>query len=277
MIGGITSKGQGNHPRTTTGDKKVETGSPLTRDLITDCSPAYLKVQERFSPQKRPTLPPRKRDQEGKGKTPDSQRGEKKEKSTTPAEAPLLMINQEEVCTRNNISKSPTFKGREITFPPVTKGSNSSALIVIKAKIFGREVGWVHMDSGSSCKVIYEHCFLKLKPSIQASKVDSQVPLVGFSGEKSWAIREVLFEIMIGDAPLSRSETLNFVIVRSIYPYNMLLGRTSMQKIGMVVSTIQGSVKFYTTQGIKTVFSTHESDKIREGVKKIRETSLANT
>ncbi|GJW25436.1 hypothetical protein Tco_0039247 [Tanacetum coccineum] len=176
-----------------------------------------------------------------RAKTSDSQRGEKKEKSTTPPEAPILMINQEEACTRNNTSKSPTFEGREITFPQVTKGSNSSAPVVIKAKIFGREVGRVHMDSGSSCEVIYEHCFLKLKPSIQASKVDSQVPLVGFLGKKSWAIGEVLLEITIGDTPLSRKETLNFII------------------------------------GIRTVSSTHESDKIGEGVKKIRETSLANT
>ncbi|GJT98960.1 reverse transcriptase domain-containing protein [Tanacetum coccineum] len=212
-----------------------------------------------------------------RAKTFDSQQGEKKEKSTTPAEAPILMINQEEACTRNNISKSPTFEGREITFPLVMKGSNSSAPVVIKAKIFGREVGRVHMDSGSSCEVIYEHCFLKLKPSIQASKVDSQVPLVGFSGGKSWAIGEVLLEITIGDAPLSRSETINFIIVRSNSPYNMLLGRTAMQKIGMVVSTIHRAVKFYTTQGIGTVFSTHKSDKIREGVKKIRETSPTNT
>ncbi|GKF29195.1 hypothetical protein Tco_0095537 [Tanacetum coccineum] len=156
-----------------------------------------------------------KRDQEGRAKTSDSQRGEKKEKSTTPAEAPILMINQEEACIRNSISKSPTFEGREITFPPVMKGSNYSAPVVIKAKIFGREVGRVHMDSGSSCEVIYEHCFLKLKPCIQASKVDSQVLLVGFLGEKSWAIGEVLLEITIGDVPLSRNETLNFVIVRA--------------------------------------------------------------
>ncbi|GJT17565.1 hypothetical protein Tco_0876271 [Tanacetum coccineum] len=95
------------------------------------------------------------------------------------------------------------------------------------------------MDSGSSCEVIYEHCFLKLKPSIQASKVDLQVPLVGFLGEKSWAIREVLLEITIGNAPLTRSENLNFVIVR-------------------------------------TVFSTHESGKTKD-VKKVRETSPTNT
>ncbi|GJW01026.1 reverse transcriptase domain-containing protein [Tanacetum coccineum] len=187
------------------------------------------------------------------------------------------MINHEEACTRNSISKIPTFEGREITFPPVTKGSNSLALVVIKANIFGREVGRVHMDSGSSCEVIYEHCFLKLKPYIQASKVDSQVPLVGFSGEKSWAIGEVLLEIRIGDTSLSKSETLNFFIVWSNSPYNMLLGRIAIQKMGMVVSTIHRAVKFHTTQGIRTVFSTHESKKIREGVKKIRETSPANT
>ncbi|GJT59613.1 hypothetical protein Tco_1003146 [Tanacetum coccineum] len=175
-----------------------------------------------------------------KGQKPSTANGERtKKKSTTPAEAPILMINQEEACTRNSIFKSPTFEGRDITFPLVTKGSNSSASVVIKAKIFRREVGRVHMDSGSSCE----------------------------------AIGEVLLEITIGDAPLSRSETLNFIIVRSNSPYNMMLGRTSMQKIGMVVSKIHGAA----TQGIRTVFSTHESDKIGEGVKKIRETSPANT
>ncbi|GKB29555.1 hypothetical protein Tco_0868956 [Tanacetum coccineum] len=71
------------------------------------------------------------------------------------------------------------------------------------------------MDSGSSCGVINEHCFLKLNPSIQASKVDLQVLLVGFLGEKSWAIGEVLLEITIGNAPLTRSETLNFIITHA--------------------------------------------------------------
>nr|GEX38777.1 hypothetical protein [Tanacetum cinerariifolium] len=53
-------------------------------------------------------------------------------------------------------------------------------------------------------------------------------------------------------------------------------GRITMQKMGMVVSLIHEPIKFQTTQGIETVFSTHESDKIGEGVKKTRETSLAN-
>nr|GEV69919.1 hypothetical protein [Tanacetum cinerariifolium] len=111
--------------------------------------------------------------------------------------------------------------------------------------------------------------------SIQASKVDSHVSLVGFLGQKSWSIGEVLLEITIGDASLARSETLNFIIVRSNSSYNMLLERKTMQKIVMVVSTIHRAVKFHTTQGIETVFSTQESDRIK-GVKKVRKTSSLN-
>ncbi|GKD67058.1 hypothetical protein Tco_1309166 [Tanacetum coccineum] len=83
-------------------------------------------------------------------------------------------------------------------------------------------------------------------------------------------------EITIGDAPLTRKETLNFVIVKFDSPYNMLLGRTAMQKMGIVVSTIHRAIKFHTTEGIGTVFSTHESDKVKEGMKKVRETPPAN-
>ncbi|GKF37964.1 reverse transcriptase domain-containing protein [Tanacetum coccineum] len=42
--------------------------------------------------------------------------------------------------------------------------------------------------------------------------------------------------------------------------------------MGIMVSTIYGAIKFHTTEGIGTVFSTHESDKVKEGMKKVRET-----
>ncbi|GKB65761.1 hypothetical protein Tco_0927173 [Tanacetum coccineum] len=70
------------------------------------------------------------------------------------------------------------------------------------------------MDSGSSCEIIYEHCFKKLNPTTKSTKVTEDPPLVGFLRERSWSIGEVPLEITIGDAPLSRTETLNFVIVR---------------------------------------------------------------
>nr|GEW01654.1 hypothetical protein [Tanacetum cinerariifolium] len=114
-------------------------------------------------------------------KTSDSQRGEKKDKSTTPAEAPILMINQEDAHTKNIISKSSTIKGKEITFP-------------------------------------------------QLQRVET---------------------------PQYRKDI------------------NAENRNGSLFS-IHKAVKFPTTQGIGTMFSTHESDKIK-GVKKVRETSPANT
>ncbi|GJT76660.1 hypothetical protein Tco_1043385 [Tanacetum coccineum] len=69
-------------------------------------------------------------------------------------------------------------------------------------------------------------------------------------------------------------EVLNFVIVRSNSPHNLLLGRTAMQKMGIVVSTIHRAIKFYTPRGISTVFLTYEPKKIEEREKKLRVASL---
>ncbi|GKA10942.1 hypothetical protein Tco_0690375 [Tanacetum coccineum] len=79
----------------------------------------------------------------------------------------------------------------------------------------------------------------KLNPTIKATKVDQKTPLVGFLGEHSW----------------------------SDSPYNMLLGRTAMQRMGIVVSKIHGAIKFHTEKGIRTVLSTDEAN---EGTKRAR-------
>ncbi|GJY21093.1 hypothetical protein Tco_0393659 [Tanacetum coccineum] len=52
-------------------------------------------------------------------------------------------------------------------------------------------LGRVYMDSGSSCKIIYEHYFEKLNPAIKAARVDLKTPLVGFSRERSWSVGEI--------------------------------------------------------------------------------------
>ncbi|GKB15688.1 hypothetical protein Tco_0849611 [Tanacetum coccineum] len=161
----------------------------------------------------------------GKTKVPNTQRGDgKKEKNTAPIEAPILMIRRkprERRVSVNLLTKQFIKFFLGITFPPVVGNNNSSTPVIIKAKISGRQVNRVYMESGSSCEVIYEHCFLKLKPSIRSHRVDSKVSLVGFSGEHSWPIGEVPLEITIGDAPFTRTETLNFVILRSISPHNL--------------------------------------------------------
>ncbi|GJY01266.1 hypothetical protein Tco_0359418 [Tanacetum coccineum] len=76
-----------------------------------------------------------------------------------------------------------------------------------------------------------------------------------------------------GEHPLLRTETLNIVIVKSDSPHNMLLGRTTMQKMGIVVSTIYGAIKFHTKKGVRTVLSVGEA---RDEMKKARRTLTIN-
>nr|GEZ48030.1 reverse transcriptase domain-containing protein [Tanacetum cinerariifolium] len=86
-------------------------------------------------------------------------------------------------------------------------------------------------------------------------RVDLKIPLVGFSGGYSWPLGEVPLEIKIREGLLTFTKTLNFVIVRSDSPHNLLLGRTTMQLMGIMVSTIHRAIKFYTSKRIGTLFS----------------------
>ncbi|GJW25231.1 hypothetical protein Tco_0039042 [Tanacetum coccineum] len=113
---------------------------------------------------------------------------------------------------------------------------------------------------------------IKLKPSIRSLRVDSKIPLVRFSGEHSWPLGEVPLKVTVGESPYTRTETLNFVSVKSNSPYNLLLRRTTMQKIRIVLSTIHAAIKFHTPCGIGNVFSTYEPNKVEEEQKKVKET-----
>ncbi|GJZ51751.1 reverse transcriptase domain-containing protein, partial [Tanacetum coccineum] len=197
----------------------------------------------------------------GKAKTSDTQPGEwkKGDKDIVPAKALILMISRESPISKKNSLEGPIDGIGEITFPLVSGSKNSLHSVIIKVHISKRQVNRAYMDSGNTCEVIYEHCFLKLNPSIRALRVDSKILLVGFLGEHSWPLGEVPLEVTIGENPYTKTETLNFIIVRSDSPHNLLLGRTAIQRMGIVVSTIHATIKFNT-------------NKVKEGQKKIKET-----
>ncbi|GJW40433.1 reverse transcriptase domain-containing protein, partial [Tanacetum coccineum] len=121
----------------------------------------------------------------------------------------------------------------EITFPPLLNVGLADP-VIIKVCISRRQVNRVYLDRGSSCEVLYEHCFLKLKPLIRSLRVDSNTLLVRFSGEQSWPLGEIPLEITIGDGPFAITKTLTFIIVKSDSLHNLLLGRTAMQQMGIV-------------------------------------------
>ncbi|GJV22634.1 hypothetical protein Tco_1375329 [Tanacetum coccineum] len=127
------------------GDRKVEKGSPLTGELITDCSPTYLKVQERFSPWKKyqRLLNNLYGCPEVSGEWKDERRNAK------PAETPVLMISRRSCNPRKRYVEEDYNKVREITFPPLSDKSSADP-VIIKAYVSGRQVNRVYMDIESS-------------------------------------------------------------------------------------------------------------------------------
>ncbi|GJV50748.1 hypothetical protein Tco_1446489 [Tanacetum coccineum] len=127
---------------------------------------------------------------------------ERRQRYTT-CRSPILMISKDNRALKRKSGEESIDRVKEITFPPVSS-INSSDPVIIKTRISGRQVSRVYMDSGSSWEVIYEHRFLKSKPSI----------------------------------------------------------RTAMQRMGIIVSTIYGAIKFCTPRGIGTVFLAHAKERI---------------
>ncbi|GJW47367.1 hypothetical protein Tco_0079013 [Tanacetum coccineum] len=91
------------------------------------------------------------------------------------------------------------------------------------------------------------------------SNVGSSDPVI--IKENSHGLWEKPLEVTIGEGPITITKTLTFVIVKTDSPHNLLLGRTDMQQIDIVVSTVHGAIQFHTPRGIGTIFLEYNSQK----------------
>ncbi|GJS23557.1 reverse transcriptase domain-containing protein [Tanacetum coccineum] len=128
--------------------------------------------------------------------------------------------------------------------------------LVIEAEIGGHMIHRMYVDGGSSTEVLYEHCFNRLRPEIKSQMVPATTSLTGFSGETIWPLGQLRLLVTIGDAEHSTKAWMNFMIVRSLSPYNGIIGRPGIREIQAVPSTAHGMLKFPVDGGIVTIRST---------------------
>ncbi|XP_071699374.1 uncharacterized protein [Rutidosis leptorrhynchoides] len=155
----------------------------------------------------------------------------------------------------------------EIFFPALDTIIPSDLPVTISGRIYNRRVHRIYLDGGSACDVMYEHCFTQLNLAIRTRIPSARDPLIGFSGEKCWPIREIKLELTIGEPPYSRTKTLKLAIIRSASPHNILLERVAMRKMGMIVSTIHQLVKFHTSEGIGMLAYTYDGEKVLQSIR----------
>nr|GFC29453.1 reverse transcriptase domain-containing protein [Tanacetum cinerariifolium] len=85
--------------------------------------------------------------------------------------------------------------------------------------------------------------------------VPATTSLTGFSGETTWSLGQLKLLMTIGDATHSTKAWVNFMIVKSLSPYNGIIRRPRLKAIQAVPSTVHGMLKFPTEEGIVTIRS----------------------
>nr|GEV45151.1 reverse transcriptase domain-containing protein [Tanacetum cinerariifolium] len=125
----------------------------------------------------------------------------------------------------------------------ISKNEGIEGPMIIEAKIGGHCIHRMDVDGGSASKIMYEHCFSRLRPEIKNLRVPATIPLIGFSGEIIWPIEQIQLLVTIGDEEHSASSWMNFVVVRSPSPYNGIIGRHGVRKLQAVSSTAHEMLK----------------------------------
>nr|GEX61234.1 hypothetical protein [Tanacetum cinerariifolium] len=127
--------------------------------------------------------------------------------------------------------------------------------MIIEVEIGGHFIHRMYVDGESASKILYEHCFNRLRPKIRNQMVLATAPLIGFSGEIIWPLGQLSLLVKIGDEEHSTSAWMKFVVVRSSSPYNGIIGRLEVKKIQAVPSTAHGMIKFLVAWGVLTLRS----------------------
>ena len=82
-----------------------------------------------------------------------------------------------------------------------------------------------------------------------------RTPLVGFGGHVVHPEGMVTLMVTVGHHPRCRTIPVNFIVVKIDSPYNLFMGRPTLNTLRAVYSTYHLSFKFSTSAGIAEVSS----------------------
>nr|GEW33353.1 reverse transcriptase domain-containing protein [Tanacetum cinerariifolium] len=166
----------------------------------------------------------------------------------------ILMVQPWQRIARKIITQTFSPK-RIISFPTQGEEDGTEGPMIIEAEMGGHCVYRIYVDGCSSSEILYEYCFSKFRSEIKNQLIPTNTPLVGFSGELIWPLGQISFLVKIGDEEHSTSAWMNFMVVRSPYPYNGIIGRPGVRKFRAIPSTAHGMIKFPVAGGIVTLRS----------------------
>ncbi|XP_058220297.1 uncharacterized protein LOC131330652 [Rhododendron vialii] len=78
-------------------------------------------------------------------------------------------------------------------------------------------------------------------------------PLVGFAGTPVYPAGQIALPITMGEERSEITRMIDFIVVDCPSAYNAILGRTTLNKIGAIISTYHLMIKFPTSEGVACV------------------------
>ncbi|XP_027156081.1 uncharacterized protein LOC113756723 [Coffea eugenioides] len=137
---------------------------------------------------------------------------------------------------------------------PVPAASSNHEALVIEVLTNNYVVKKVYVDPGSSVDVLYYRTFESLKLT-REQLTPVRTPLVGFGGHVVHPEGMLTLVVTIGRHPRCRTVPVSFAVVKADSPYNMLIGRPTLNALRAVYSTYHLSFKFPTSAGVAEVSS----------------------
>ncbi|XP_023754008.1 uncharacterized protein LOC111902400 [Lactuca sativa] len=149
---------------------------------------------------------------------------------------------------------------RALTFSvqdPRPEGWRGDNPLVIQASIRDVTIHRVYVDTRSSADIIYEHCFWLLPDRLKNNLRPTTGRLVGFIGHSLWSQGTIHLPLTITSHDRKRKKTalIDFVAIQHSVEHKIILGRTTLLKLGVVPSTMHGVMKFDTPMGVATVLA----------------------
>ncbi|XP_071928199.1 uncharacterized protein [Coffea arabica] len=137
---------------------------------------------------------------------------------------------------------------------PVPAASSNHETLVIEVLTNNYVVKKVYIDPGNSVDVLYYRTFESLKLT-REQLTPVRTPLVGFGGHVVHPEGMLTLMVTIGRHPRCRTVPVSFAVVKADSPYNMLIGRPTLNALRAVYSTYHLSFKLPTSAGVAEVSS----------------------
>jgi len=135
----------------------------------------------------------------------------------------------------------------DITFTKADLRDNDP--IVISLVTAGRKVHRVLVDQGSSADMMFWPTFNKLQLSLDHLRPYAGC-LYGFAGDQVEVRGYIELRTAFTDGAVSRTEKIKYLVVNALSAYNILLGRPTLNRLGVVPSTRHMKLKLSLMEGV---------------------------